>query len=425
SVCAGTTNTYSIAPVTGALNYTWSLPSGWSGISNTPSITVNVGNNSGTIKVLATNICGPTYQSSLDVTVSPVLTANVGLFANPAGTICPGTLVTFTAQNIGTAPATNYDFKINGVSKQSGLSTVYITSSLVNGDAVTCTVTVSGTCLTASSAVSNTITASVANSTPAVSISASIPGPVCQGTPVQFVATPYNLSGSTVINYDFKINGGIEQSGSSNIFNWTSPYGDDASVTIRVIGGMCLTTNTATSPVIPFVVDAIPVISFNPPDQSITLGSSTTLNPNLSVSGGSYLWTPSTGLNDPTLLNPIASPIQNTTYNLHVITAGGCTADKQTTIKVYKDIFIPNAFMPEANAVNRIFRIPPGTSLQLDYFRIFDRWGNKIFTTSNVNEGWDGTFKGKPCPPGTYVYTIKGTDFRGEVVRNGTVLLLR
>ena len=100
-------------------------------------------------------------------------------------------------------------------------------------------------------------------------------------------------------------------------------------------------------------------------------------------------------------------------------------ADKQTTVKVFNEIYIPNAFIPSGNALNSIFKIPPGTSLHLDYLKIYDRFGNKIFSTSNINEGWDGTYKGGRSPMGTYIYIIKGTDFRGDVFLKGTVLLIR
>ena len=427
SVCIGSANSYSIDPVLGAISYTWTLPSGWSGSSTTTTINTIAGNSGGIISVFANDLCGPTAAQSLAITVSPTLVPGVGIFANPAGTTCPGKSVTFTAFNIGTAPASNFDFKINGATVQSGPSTTYGTTSLVDGDAITCTVTVAGACLTAPTAISNTIVASVPSSRPAVNIVASNYGPVCEGIPVQFKASPYNLGGSTVIDYAFKINGAIYQSGSADTFiPGTLFAGNDAiTCTIRVIGGACITTNTATSNIIPITVDPIPVISFNPPELNMTFGSSVQLNANVSVSAANYLWTPSTGLNDPTLLNPLAAPTATTTYNLHATSANGCAADKAVTVKVYNEIYIPNSFVPNGNALNRIFKIPGGTNLRLDYLRIFDRYGNKVFSTSDINQGWDGIYKGKAATQGTYVYIIKGADFRGDVLLKGTVLLIR
>jgi len=426
SVCGGSPNTYSITPIVGALSYTWTLPSGWTGTSTTSTINTTAGNNGGVISVTVNYPCGPSTSQSLTVTANPVLTASVVLFANPTGTICAGKSMKFTARSIGTTPAINYDFKVNGVSQQSGIDTTYTTVP-ADGDAVTCTITATGACLVSPNATSNTIIASVASFTPTVNLVASNPGPVCEGTPIQFSATASNLGSSTVINYDFKINGAINQSGSATVFNPGTLYAgvNSISASIRVVGGTCMTTNVGNSNIIPINVDAIPVISFNPPSQTIILGSSTPLNANVSVTGGTYLWTPSTGLSDPTALNPMASPTVNTTFNLHVVTNAGCVADKTTTIKVFNEVYIPNAFVPNGNALNRVFKIPSGTNLKLDHFDIFNRFGNKVFSTSDINEGWDGTYKGTAAMQGTYVYVIKGTDFRGDFFLKGTVLLIR
>lgn len=423
TVCAGSTNTYSIDPVPGATAYAWTLPAGWSGSSTTNTITVIAGNTGGSVSAITSNICGPTYPVSLDVIVNPNLTTNVGLFVSPSGPVCQGKPVTFTAVNIGTAPAINYDFRVNGVSQQSGVSTTFTTSGLANGDAVTCVVTVTGPCVALPNATSNTIVETVMASTPTVTITASKPGPFCVGDLVQFNVTASNLSGGTVTDYTFKVHNINNQTGTSPTFNWNSEYGGDVYALITIAGSQCLTKDTASSNIIPLVVNPIPVISFNPPEQSILQGSSTILNANVSTPG-TYLWSPSTGLNDPTILNPIASPAATTVYTLHV-DAAGCGAFKQTRVNVYKDIYVPNTLVPNGNAANRVFRISSGSNLFLDRFEIFDRLGNKVFSTNNISDGWDGTYKGKPAQAGTYVYVIRGSDFRGNIFLKGTVLLIR
>jgi gliding motility-associated-like protein len=86
---------------------------------------------------------------------------------------------------------------------------------------------------------------------------------------------------------------------------------------------------------------------------------------------------------------------------------------------------MPNAFSPNGDGVNDIFRIPERVFLQLDEFSIFDRWGNRVFSTHNISEGWNGTFSGNPVNAGTFVYYIKGSNEKGSVLLTGTVLLIR
>ena len=86
---------------------------------------------------------------------------------------------------------------------------------------------------------------------------------------------------------------------------------------------------------------------------------------------------------------------------------------------------MPNAFTPNGDGFNDIFRIPPKVFLHLEEFSIFDRWGNKVFSTRNINEGWDGRFKGHLLDAGSYVYFISGTNEKGDVRAKGTVVLIR
>ena len=63
-------------------------------------------------------------------------------------------------------------------------------------------------------------------------------------------------------------------------------------------------------------------------------------------------------------------------------------------------LLLPNAFSPNGDGHNNIFRIPPGVELSLTEFEIFDRWGNLVSSTNNINTGWDGTYKEVPAEKG-------------------------
>jgi gliding motility-associated-like protein len=86
---------------------------------------------------------------------------------------------------------------------------------------------------------------------------------------------------------------------------------------------------------------------------------------------------------------------------------------------------IPNSFTPNGDGKNDVFRIPPGTAFTLKNLSIFDRWGNKLFSTSDSSQGWDGRYKGQACPAGTYVFMINGSDGTAPLLVKGTVILIR
>lgn len=121
----------------------------------------------------------------------------------------------------------------------------------------------------------------------------------------------------------------------------------------------------------------------------------------------SVVWTPATGLNCNDCETPIASPSIITTYNVVVTDTDGCTGAASVVVQVLSDensTFIPTAFTPNADNLNDVLfvRSPKLTALE---FHIFDRWGNEVFATNDMNVGWDGTDKkGREVDVGIYVY---------------------
>ncbi|MBU0487684.1 MAG: gliding motility-associated C-terminal domain-containing protein [Bacteroidetes bacterium] len=134
---------------------------------------------------------------------------------------------------------------------------------------------------------------------------------------------------------------------------------------------------------------------------------------NESTGAASLLWDFGTTTGETsTLENPVFTYPTPGTYQitLTVTSPEGCidTAVKYITILPMWTFYIPNAFTPGDNDLNEVFK-PKGTFIEMvDYkFLIFNRWGELIFQTKDVNEGWDGTMNGEPCPSGVYVYTIE------------------
>ncbi len=140
-----------------------------------------------------------------------------------------------------------------------------------------------------------------------------------------------------------------------------------------------------------------------------------------------FTWFPPAGLDYYHISNPVATPAVSTKYIVYGTTEWGCKAED--SISIYFDISslldIPNAFTPGAGINNKLLLLRRGEAT-LHYFRIFNRWGNKVFETSNIEEGWDGKYKGVPQPYDVYVYQVEAVTNTGKLFhKTGNVTLIR
>ncbi len=114
-------------------------------------------------------------------------------------------------------------------------------------------------------------------------------------------------------------------------------------------------------------------------------------------------------------------------YRIKAYELNGDRVSWSNDIILYYDpiIFIPNAFTPDANGRNEVFK--PECSGGKDYkLTIFNRWGEKVFETNNVSQGWDGTYASKIAPDGVYVYHVEFKNYKDKIYQfNGTLHLLR
>ena len=87
---------------------------------------------------------------------------------------------------------------------------------------------------------------------------------------------------------------------------------------------------------------------------------------------------------------------------------------------------MPNAFTPNGDGVDDEFKVFPRGGIILLDLKIFDRWGEKVYETQDLNAGWDGTFKGQIQSPGIYVYTLNVTfDDNKSISKQGSISLIR
>jgi gliding motility-associated-like protein len=162
------------------------------------------------------------------------------------------------------------------------------------------------------------------------------------------------------------------------------------------------------------------------PDVSIIAGDIIQLQ--ASGSTGTYNWTPPAGLSAANVLIPNANPAVTTTYTLTVTSPQGCLASDNVTVTVVPYCIKPmEAFTPNGDGINDLWLITNGTGCLTDAkAQVFNRYGSKVFEDNNYRNTWNGTYKGKPLPDGTYYYVISFRLINGKtVVLKGNLTILR
>ncbi len=160
----------------------------------------------------------------------------------------------------------------------------------------------------------------------------------------------------------------------------------------------------------------------------IGTGFSTVLH--ASPSGYTYSWTPASTLDNPNSQNPTASPTETTTYIVS-ISNNGCLRRDTVVITIVDAlceepyIFVPNAFTPNGDGENDKLFVR-GLYIETLLFRVYNRWGEKVWETTDQTLGWDGTFQGRDCDPAVFDYYYQVTCPGGaEYFKKGNITLIR
>jgi gliding motility-associated-like protein len=166
---------------------------------------------------------------------------------------------------------------------------------------------------------------------------------------------------------------------------------------------------------------------------SIIIGQTTQLPgempaPNI---GFTYTWTPTTDLSCVHCPTPVCSSTVDISYVEYISDIMGCFTS-QSTFTVYVEplssVDVPTAFTPNGDGTNDVVYVAGWGIKKLNYFKIFNRWGELVFETTDIKVGWDGTYRGVPQNTETYVYEASVEpyiDSNKPVVKKGTIKLLR
>ncbi|MGX5852031.1 T9SS type B sorting domain-containing protein [Dyadobacter jiangsuensis] len=194
---------------------------------------------------------------------------------------------------------------------------------------------------------------------------------------------------------------------------------------ITATKGFCTQTDTVrvtVSPKIEVNVTPDALIEYNVPFQ-LNATSPQIRN----YAAATFLWTPAIGLNNANIQSPVAVLRENQSYTVDVVSETGCKGTGQVNLSITRQesIIIPTAFSPNRDGKNEVL-VPVVNDIEsIRYFRIFNRWGQVVFFTNQLNTGWDGSFNGSIAVSGNYVWEIEGVSTKGKIIsKKGAVMLV-
>lgn len=179
--------------------------------------------------------------------------------------------------------------------------------------------------------------------------------------------------------------------------------------------------------------DTVTITVYDLPE--VDAGSDTSIYRDLPVrlngttTGTEYYWYPGTNVVSPFNLNTSAYPEKSQWYYLYALNPAGCVSVDSmfVTVVPFTQLLLPTGFSPNGDGVNDVFRVARYLNIkELKWFRVFNRWGQMIFETNNIETGWDGKFNDELQPLSTYVWTIRGITKDGEEINeSGNVTLVK
>lgn len=250
---------------------------------------------------------------------------------------------------------------------------------------------------------------------------------------MQLSSTPAYCHGACIGTASTLVSGGVP----GYSYQWSDPNNQVNSIASGLCQGnyqVTVTDNNGCSILGTVLVnysDSIPVVDVTADDTQLFYGQNTTLHAIPNVTNATYSWTPIQTLNNASIANPVASPNDTTTYVVIFTDVNGCSNTDSIEIQIRPvtceepEIFIPNAFSPNHDNQNEILYVRGNTILKMD-LKVYDRWGELVFSSNDPKIGWDGTYKGKAVDPGVFVYYLQLTCYnKEEFFKKGNITLIR
>lgn len=242
---------------------------------------------------------------------------------------------------------------------------------------------------------------------------------ICLGQTASFDNTTIIPVDITVDNYIWNFGDGELLINEGNAFHTYNTAGDFTVTLIAVGSSGC---NDTTSQ--PVHVGELPYPDAGP-DDTVSYYELYTMQGD---GNGTFHWSPEDLVSEPDIEDPTIYPFSTNIYTLEVTSPDGCVDDDQVTIFVeYISAYnIPNAFSPNGDGLNDVLYVINHLNITLLEFTIYDRWGELVFTSNDIHNGWDGTINNQEAEVGTYMYVMRALDEdQKNFMVTGNVVLLR
>ncbi|MES2132497.1 MAG: gliding motility-associated C-terminal domain-containing protein [Bacteroidota bacterium] len=189
---------------------------------------------------------------------------------------------------------------------------------------------------------------------------------------------------------------------SNTLITTVTPATGTNTFVLIATNGACIDSDTivVTSNPLPFV-DAGPFVDIPIFSTSVIGGNPT------APAGSTFAWSPASGLDNPTISNPVSSTTVTTIYTVSIVDANGCTNSDTVTVFVYPEIKIPNGFSPNGDGKNDVWQLDMIYLFPNNEVEVYNRWGELLFYSKGYPIPFNGQYKGQNLPVGTYYYVIK------------------
>jgi len=216
---------------------------------------------------------------------------------------------------------------------------------------------------------------------------------VCEGVPVQL-----NAGGVNITSYQWRPATGLSD---PSVPNPVASPNENTLYILTVGNHECKVSDS-----LQITIDKAPSADAGP-DKIIIAGQSVVLTGSVGGTNVAYMWTPANSLQAAATLTPVASPAASQQYTLHAVSNIGCGIATDTMfVKVYQQLYIPNAFTPNGDGINDKWVIETLAAYPGAEVKVYNRYGQMVFNNYGKDIAWDGKFKGVQLISGAYVYVI-------------------
>ena len=325
----------------------------------------------GTYTVTVTDANGCTTQSTVTINEPPILLASTSVTAPTCSNTNNGA-INLTVS--GGVPGYTYAWSPGGATTQNLTDLLPGVYNVTVTDNTGCTVTLSV-------AVIEQVV---------IDANAGADVTICIGETVQLQATggsSYLWTPASGLNYN-------------NIDNPVATVTTTTTYIVQVSNFSCVDYDTVT-----ITVNPLPVIDAGS-GAEILAGTTVQLQASGAGTNGTYSWSPTDGLDNPNIYNPIASPVETTYYYVTGTDENGCSATDSLTVEVSPGIVFPDGITPNDDGKNDTWIIDFINNFPEAVVMVYNRWGQELFYSKGYGTPWDGRYKGKDLPVGTYYYVI-------------------